>query len=375
MIFGIIMTLVIPQPTGSFGIGKSIHTIVDVSRNEKHGVGKRELLIYIYYPTNKHSFSTYAPDIMPFLKESLQQSLEVNNERLNYLDSLKEHTAIHAPLLDEQNKFPVLFFCPGLGDPIETYTTLLEEMASQGYVVIAINHTYGVDPTVFPNGKIVRMNTELARFWYATQRSFEDIVDEEHEWWLQDANFVIDTFKNICPDDSYCFLMGQLDYDSMGFFGHSFGGSLALQICRDRTDIQACVDLDGIVFGPKSKRSEIVNVPCMFIMADKEVSDQELEKHNIARAKYDQLVVPRHPKLLYSLLKKDSYFVTVKNSDHNSFSDLNLLKHPITRDNNPEEIIATTRILLTQFFNHYLRNESFNTEFIKTLKNVVLERK
>jgi dienelactone hydrolase len=369
------MALVIPQPTGSFGIGKSIHTIIDTSRNEKHGAGKRELLIYIYYPTNTQSRSSYASDIMPLLKENLQQSLNVDTQQLQYLDLLQEHTTMHAPLLDIGSKFPVLFFCPGLGDPVETYTTLLEEMASQGYVVIAINHTYGVDPTVFPNGKIVRMNTDLARFWYAPQSSFEDILDEEHEWWLQDANFVIDAFKNICPDDSYRFLMGQLDYDSMGFFGHSFGGSLALQICRDRNDIRACVDLDGIVFGPKSKRSEMVNVPCMFIMADKEVSDQELEKHNIARAKYDQLVVPRHPKLLYNALEKDSYFVTVKNSDHNSFSDLNLLKDPIVRHNNPTEVITTTRMLLTQFFNHYLRNETFNSDFIKVFKNVVLEMK
>lgn len=62
-------------------------------------------------------------------------------------------------------------------------------------------------------------------------------------------------------------------------------------------------------------------------------------------------------------------------SDHNSLSDLNLLKYPIIHDNNPGEIIATTRILLTQFFNHYLKNESFSSELIKALKNVILENK
>ncbi len=369
------MHLTIPSATGPFGIGKSIHTLVDVNRAEKHGSGKRELLVYIYYPADTKSASSYAADIMPILKENLQQALAVDMSKLEYLDVLQEHTTTNALLANAPHQFPVLFFCPGLGDPIETYTTLLEEMASQGYVVIAINHPYGVDPTVFPDGRVVRINQEVAQFWYATHRSFEDIVDEEHEWWLHDAHFVIDAFKAISSADSYHFLKDRLNYNAMGFFGHSFGGSLALQICRERTDIRACVDMDGIVFGPKSKRSEVVEVPCMFIMADKEVSDEELQKYNIARAKYDQLVVPRHPRLLYNRLKNNAYFATVKNSDHNSFSDLNLLKYPITGHGNPIDVIVATRILLDQFFNHYLKNEPFNTEIITRLKNVILESK
>lgn len=44
-----------------------------------------------------------------------------------------------------------------------------------------------------------------------------------HEWWLQDANFVINSIKNISTNDSYDFLASRIDYGSMGFFGHSFG--------------------------------------------------------------------------------------------------------------------------------------------------------
>lgn len=369
------MPLVIPQPTGPFGIGKSIHHIIDTTRNEKHGPGKRELLIYIYYPTDEKFISPYAHDILPILKENLQQAMNVTSDKLNYLDSSQEHSKLHASLSTRHEEFPLLFFSPGLGDPVETYTALLEEMASQGYIVIAINHTYGVDPSVFPNGKIIRMNSELARFWYATERSFEDIVDEEHEWWLQDSNFVINSIKNISENDSFAFLAGRINYNSMGFFGHSFGGSLALQICRDRKDIHACVDIDGIVFGPQSKRSKLVNVPCMFILADQEVTDEELKKHHIARERYDQLVIPRHPRLLYNELKQACYFVTVKESDHNSFSDLNLLKYPITKDGNPREVINATRMVLLQFFNHYLKKEPLKRELIQALPNIVFEKK
>lgn len=368
------MNLVLPQPTGIFGVGKSIHRITDRSRNEKHGSGKRELLIYCYYPTESKTLSAYAPDIIAILKYNLSKSLRVTHDRVSYLDSLLEHTSLNAPLSGACDTFPVLFFFPGLGDPVETYTTLLEEMASQGYVVIAINPPYAVDPTVFPDGKIIRMNPELAGFWYAPDDVFESILDEEHEWWVRDAHFVIDTFKTILADDSYNFLRGRLDYTRMGIFGHSFGGSLALQVCRERADVRACVDMDGIVFGPSSKRLEKLAAPCMFIMADKEITDQELQSHNIARAKYNQLVVPRHPRLLYKQLDNDCYFVTIKNSDHNDFGDINLLKYPITNLGNPKEVIVSTRILVRQFFNYYLKGDPFEKNRIETLHNVVLEQ-
>ncbi|MDP3889254.1 MAG: hypothetical protein Q8Q25_01770 [bacterium] len=363
-------------PTGSFGVGKSIHHIVDTTRSEKYAQSdNRELILYIYYPTQEKSTSSYAQDIMPILKEKLHKSLNVKGTDLNYLNSLKEHTILNASLSNVVEKFPILFFSPGLEDPVETYTTLLEEMASYGYVVIAINPTYAVDPTVFPDGKTIRMNSELANFWYATHRSFEDIVDEEHEYWLQDANFVINSIKNISPNDSYSFLRNRLDYDLMGAFGHSFGGSLVLQLCRDRKDIKACVNLDGIAFGPKNKRLEVFNKPSMIIAADKEVTDEELEKHNISRSQYDQLVVPRHPRLMYNALNSDSYFVTIKNSDHNSFSDLNILKYPMTKNGDPIGIINKTRVILLHFFNHYLKNNKFNSEIIRSLPGVIFESK
>jgi hypothetical protein len=365
----------IPNPTGPFGVGKSIHTLVDTSRKEKYDQGYRELLVYIYYPTHEKAVSAYAQDIMPILKNNLQQSLNVDLESLQYLDSFKEHSSLQAPLIDTQQKLPVLFFSPGLGDPVETYSTLLEEMASQGYVIVAINYPYAVDPTVFPNGEIIRMNEELAGFWYVKHCPFEDIVDNEHEWWLQDAHFVINSITNISPHDSYNFLKDKIDYNAMGVFGHSLGGSLALQLCRERTDLKACVDLDGIMFGPESKRLQIFTTPTMFITAGKQVTLEELEKHKIPKEQFDYLVLPRAPKLLYDKLQYNAFFITIENARHNSFSDLDLLRGPFKETENPLGIIQQIRSMLVQFFNCYLKKQLFNTQIIKSLPNVIFESK
>ncbi len=44
--------------------------------------------------------------------------------------------------------FPVLIFEPGLGRLIPNYTTLAEDLASRGYVVVGLNPTYSASITV-----------------------------------------------------------------------------------------------------------------------------------------------------------------------------------------------------------------------------------
>ncbi len=369
------MAHAIPQPTGSYGVGKSIHHLIDAERDEKHGPGKRELLLYVYYPSHVRGTSAYAPDIMPYVKEKLRHMLNVDQQALEYLDSFKESTEMHAPLAGTSQKFPVLFFSPGMGDPVEIDTALLEEMASHGYVVIAINHTYGVDPTVFPDGRVMRLDPELAAFWFAKDRSFEDILDDEHDYWVQDAHFVINAIRSIDETDSYAFLKDRIDYTAMAYAGHSLGGGVALQISRERSDIQACIDLDAIVFGPKEKRLQQLTVPCMFIIGGKVVSDELLIKNNIVRSKYDQLVVPRHPRLLYEKLTVPAYYVTIEDAHHNSFSDTDVLKYPITRENDPVEILQLIRNMMVQFCDHYLKKSTFDKKRIASLPSVTFECK
>lgn len=365
----------LPQPTGSYGVGKSIHHLIDAERDEKHESGKRELLLHVYYPSHVQGSSAYAPDIIPFIKEKLRYMLNIDEQALQYLDSFKEHTEMHAPLAGAQQKFPVLFFSPGMGDPVEINTALLEEMASHGYVVIAINHTYGVDPTVFPDGRVMRLDPELARFWFAEHRSFEDILDDEHDYWVQDAHFVINAMRSIQETDSYAFLKDRIDYNALVYVGHSLGGGVALQISRERSDMQACVDLDAIVFGQKEKRLQPLTVPCLFIIGGKVVGDELLAKNNISRSKYDQLVVPRHPRLLYEKLAVPAYYVTIENAHHNSFSDTDILKYPITHENDPVEVLQLIRSMMVQFLNHYLKNSAFDKERIASLPGVTFECK
>jgi len=369
------MMLHIPKPTGHFGVSKIIFPLVDKKRKETHGGnGHRELMIALYYPTDAAHSSPYAAEIMPLMKENLAASMGVPLEQLAYLDNYKEHSRINEPLTTARATFPVLFFSPGLGDPVDLYASLLEEMASHGYVVMAINHTYAVNPTVFPDGRIIRMDPKLANFLPVNHHPFEQLLDAEQEIWINDAHCVIDAITNIKPGDPYSFLRNKLDYGAMGMFGHSFGGSLALHMARERTDIKACADLDGLMFGPASKRSNPFSAPSMFVVAGKQVTDQELKTHNMTRDDYDRLVQSRLAWSMYEKLENDSFYITILDAQHNSFSDSNLLVSPLKTDGyEPVQIINTVRTCLVEFFDDYVRNERLNMEVLGSLPNVVIE--
>ena len=69
----------------------------------------------------------------------------------------RSHAYANAPCATDRNKFPVLVFSPA-GFPPLALASIVEEIASHGYVVAGITHTYESAVTAFPDGRVVPMN-------------------------------------------------------------------------------------------------------------------------------------------------------------------------------------------------------------------------
>jgi predicted dienelactone hydrolase len=50
-------------------------------------------------------------------------------------------------------RWPVVLFSPGNTVPRSIYTTFVEDLASHGFVVVAIDHPYSVAIVVLPDGR------------------------------------------------------------------------------------------------------------------------------------------------------------------------------------------------------------------------------
>ncbi|WP_181259211.1 alpha/beta hydrolase family protein [Pseudoduganella armeniaca] len=130
---------------------------------------------------------------------------------------------------------PVILFSPGLGNAVETYAGLTEDLASHGYIVVTVNHPYVSGPTRLPDGSIA-------------MPSVGDGSDEVLAELLADQRHVLNWLEQRNAEQGGP-LAGKLDLSRVGSYGHSLGGATALWLQREEGRVKAAVNLDGSVYG------------------------------------------------------------------------------------------------------------------------------
>ena len=92
-----------------------------------------------------------------------------------------------------------MIFSPGFKSHPLFYTAIIEDLASHGFVVVSVCHTYSTGVVVFPDGRVLRANDDGQRFEVDKKKpgvSGETIVKERDamgEVWLADVRFVLDS--------------------------------------------------------------------------------------------------------------------------------------------------------------------------------------
>ncbi|MGW4698800.1 alpha/beta hydrolase [Streptomyces sp. NPDC004285] len=70
------------------------------------------------------------------------------------LGTVRTHAFPDAPLAPGLRDLPLVVLSPGFTRPRATLTSIGEDLASHGYVVVAIDHTYETAATTFPDGRV-----------------------------------------------------------------------------------------------------------------------------------------------------------------------------------------------------------------------------
>ena len=197
-------------------------------------------MIQVYYPAAKGSGnpSAYFENI-----NELGEQLAVTNGAPYIVTThlgLTKHILIKMLSHFKLKKNSPPFIRPWDGIIWSTKYIPVRELASQGYVVIALNFTGYAATTIFPNGNRVDSipieNTPTA---------LNTIVQK----WEQDTTFVLNEVIKGNFDKSFKTIADLINYDKIGMFGHSFGGATAAQMLVKDTRIKAAIDMDGGLFG------------------------------------------------------------------------------------------------------------------------------
>ena len=281
-------TVILPNPGGPFAVGRSMYAWRDEVREDplvRGGGAKRELMVWLWYPaeaTGGGHPAAYLPD--PWMSALEQTSFD---QKPNLV---RAHAIEEAPVAAAQARYPVLIFSPGSGGLPFEYTALAEELASHGYVVAGVAHTYSSRVVVFPDRRIAR----------SSQARFDGGDDRLVTIWAADLISLLNEMQRAQATGGTS-IFARLDLQRIGVLGHSFGGAAAAQACSMDARFKAGMDLDGSVHGDVTKNG--VSQPFFFMIGryDNAVQKQEIN-----------FILERSP---------EGYILTIKNLTHGNFGD------------------------------------------------------
>jgi predicted dienelactone hydrolase len=179
---------------------------------------KRELMVHLFYPTD----SKVSGERARYVPDADAMSGLWNNDQLNRITALRAFSIENAPLRRGDAKYPVVLFAPGGGMKPLTYHTLLEDLASHGWIVAAIDPPYNARALRFPDGRVLGNLTPSERGWPEPRNAEESrrYYQERIVHWCGDVSFVIDQLTAL--DRGSGSFAKRFDLQrGVGVFGHS----------------------------------------------------------------------------------------------------------------------------------------------------------
>jgi len=322
--------------TGPYNIKTASAILVDESRVEAFETdgSNREVPVYFYYP-------------------------EVSEE-------------------ESETSFPLVIFSHGAFGYYQSNTSTYMELASNGYVVISLDHPYHSFFTKDTSGKTIIVNPQfMQEVMYINELGTpeQEIIELSHGWLdirTADMNFVLDSvkaakeqgaelpacwfIKEESSAETIRAILSMTDTEHIGLMGHSMGGAASVTVGRTRDDIDAVIDLDGTMLGEQFSYSngeydfydEAYPVPLLSVSNEahyfegQDLADWYVNSWVLANA-------------------KDAKYTYFKGSGHMNFTDLPLFSPALAKmlgigTIDPEECVITMNQLVLDYYNCYLKD-------------------
>lgn len=200
-----------PETSGEFTAASKVYTWVDESRVETldDSGEKRHVTVTFYYPAEK----------------------------------------------SDSEKCPLIIFSHGAFGFEKSNYSSYNELVSNGYVVASVSHTYHAffteeadGTTKIVNSQFIQEAVDATNGIYSNKQEQYELTKKWMDVRLGDANFVLDSIIASCNSKEDPFF-GRIDLEHIGYYGHSMGGATAVEMGRQREEIDAVVVLDGTFIG------------------------------------------------------------------------------------------------------------------------------
>ncbi|MCM3627773.1 dienelactone hydrolase family protein [Paenibacillus glycanilyticus] len=373
----------LPKLTGDYKIGVEELRLVDNNRDDPFldkSPQPRELMIKLYYPAEKNNSKPNEPYLQPELITLFALFFHVPEFALEYLRLVKTAAKADLPISSRLSQYPVVLFSHGAGTSMAVHTSQYEDLASHGYIVAAIDHTYVSAGTVFPDHAVSAMEA-------TTDFHIAEPAEIITQIMADDASFVMDKLSELNEGKEMqdVDFKGKLDLDHIGVMGHSVGGAAAYNLAMHDSRVKAAVNLDGAVY--VTPENDKAMAPFLMLANDKnhiqQIKDRKpliQDLNEVAAEEQEQLIsesvygtreayeaaynkARQNITGLTDMLEASGSLYTIKGSDHMKFTDFGLLigsnwlrnKIGIGGKTDPARCLIITEALTRAFFDQHLK--------------------
>ncbi|MER5647421.1 alpha/beta hydrolase [Streptosporangium sp. NPDC002524] len=323
--------ITLPTPTGPHPIGTTTLHLTDTSRPDPWNpdIDARELKVTLWYPTRQRdgqrSLYMTAKEAELLLKDSGLSTAPYDTLSRTRTNAVKDA----AP---SGRKLPLVVLSPGFTKPMSTLTSLAEDLASRGYVVAGIDHTYESYATTLSDGRIA----ECLACDSNTDPGFGTGLVQGR---AADVSFVLDELPSKWDGS------GLIDRSRIAMVGQSIGGAAAIATMVKDPRIRAGIDMDGTGYAriPKSGLSR----PFMFLGSREHVPggrDTSWDRD-------------------WKLLTGWKRWLVLTDAEHQSFTDIPLLASVLGLEPLPGMLPAArgselTRTYVAAFLDRHLKSRT-----------------
>ncbi|MGC5009271.1 alpha/beta hydrolase family protein [Streptosporangium sp. DT93] len=239
----------LPAPTGPHPVGTTVLHLTDTSRPDPWNpdADTRELKVTLWYPTGQRD-GQRAPYMTAGEAKLLLKDSGLSTTPYDTLSDTRTNAVRDA--VPAGGRFPLVVLSPGFTKPASTLTSLAEDLASRGYVVAGIDHTYESYATTLSDGRVV----ECLACDSDTDPGFRAGLVQGR---AADVSFVLDRLTTTWKHSRL------IDRGKIAMAGQSIGGAAAVATMVKDPRVRAGIDMDGTTYAriPKDGLSR----PFMFL--------------------------------------------------------------------------------------------------------------
>lgn len=260
-------------PKGKYKIGTVAFDVIDENRKAIYSdnlKSNRKIKLQVWYPAEDTKGFKQVPWLQDgdIVAKGISKMMKLPDFLLSHTSLVMSNSYASAPISSGKDKYPLVIISHGWTGFRNLHTDVAELLASEGYMVIAIDHTYGSAVTVFNNGEVEYLNNSALPEREITP-NFLEYANTLVNTYAGDIKITLDTLEKFNLGEKNVMFKDRLDLTTIGLLGHSTGGGASVTTALHDKRIKAMLGLDAWVEPIKEEDIKIgLNVPALFLRSE-----------------------------------------------------------------------------------------------------------